>query len=159
MNALNKRRLVIGLVVLVLLAALPVAVFAQSRAVIGEGTLTAQGDGKVVIRGNGSVDFTVQGKLVALDFGLSNATFDITCTGSEKELVVNGNTRKYVCKGEASGNVTGQNIKVKQAGFDIDLTATGVGFARLKGQGTYDASGTTGEWTEFGSKIDFGTPE
>ncbi|MBC8099839.1 MAG: hypothetical protein H7Y11_10380 [Armatimonadetes bacterium] len=148
---MNKRILAIGVVVMALLAVLPAAVFAA------EGTLTAQGDGRAVVRGSGEVSaITGTGKLVVKDFNLTDAVINVTCDGIVTEVTVNGNTRKYVCRGSYTGSISGANVKVKAVGTEIDLTATGTGIARLRGEGTYEFNGETGEWNEVEVTITIG---
>lgn len=151
----TKRNIFIGLLAVFILAAVPFSAMAQETR-LGTGTLTADGDGRAVVRGSGDLSISIEGKLVVKDFGASNATLDITCDGIETERLLNGNVRKYVCRGDASGTVSGENIKIKATGLNISLTATGTGVARLYGDGTYTFNDQPGEWTELGANIDLG---
>lgn len=128
--------------------------------VSGTGRLTAHGDGRAVIKGNGTITVSaVNGTMIVSE----NTVVEINGTGNRTEL---GNGLiKYQGFGRAV--VTGEDITVKISGKGIDLVAEGTGEARLTGKGIYSVCGKkclsgeeeerTGNWTAAGISITMAT--
>lgn len=142
---MNKRSMFAVLMVLALMA-LPVAVFAQEEAErVGVGSITAQGDGRAVVKGVGSVEVSGNGKLVIVDRG-GDAQINVTGYENVVEVRINDVARKFVYTGfTGEATVSGSLIKVKVAGTGIDLFAEGTGEAHLQGQGTWTRTNSQGE--------------
>ncbi|MCZ7393361.1 MAG: hypothetical protein ABOK23_01515 [Candidatus Methanoperedens sp.] len=113
-------------------------------AVMGAGTLTANGSGRAAIEGNVTVALSgINGTLLVS----RNAV--VTTDGGTNQALGNGRVRY---QGFSSATITGTNIMVGISGNSISLTATGKGAAVLNGNGTYrtDNFGVSGEWKKGG---------
>lgn len=139
-------------VIFALLLALSATALADSTQIIGTGTLTANGSGRAVLRGDGSVDVSGSGVFKVLDCG-GDAVITVTGNGL-KVIKQKGNCvlHKYIgFNGTAS--VTGDNVKVKIKGVGIEMTATGTGIVRLNGVGVFQIGEQSGLWSDRGVEI------
>ncbi|MEQ1702112.1 MAG: hypothetical protein ABMA25_18530, partial [Ilumatobacteraceae bacterium] len=117
----------------------------------GTGSLVAHGRGTAQIVGDvDAMGISGRGVLVVIDRG-GDATVTITGKGVAK---VAGNTRTYAGF-DGKAKITGSNVTVRLVGTNVDLAARGDGSFSLKGIGTYDtkpnAAGGEGTWKATGT--------
>ncbi len=109
---------------------------ASAAVVAGSGTLTANGTGVVGVRGAGDETASAtNGIILVKDIG-GGATIDITGATGHAPY---GEFTAYF--GFTSAHVSGSQIAVVVVGQNINLTATGRGWAYLKGNGTFSVNG------------------
>ncbi len=115
----------------------------------GEGTLTATGDGRAVLKGQADlISISGRGVVSVEDLG---GDAEITVTGFGNNKVTIGNREKY--SGEGTLTVTGSNVVVKFSGTKLVLSANGEGTAVLSGHGTWNKGGLTGQLTVQGVEV------
>jgi hypothetical protein len=123
---------------------------AQEEVIVaGTGTLNAQGTGKASLRMEGNLRVTFDGKLKIID---RDGDADIQVNGDGLLIVrTRGDAQVYIYRGfNGEANVQGGDFSAKMIGRDIDLTATGTGIAKLRGDGTCSTSGgASGNWSDF----------
>ena len=141
-----RKRLLVLVTVLVVLAALPLAAFAQTAE--GTGHIVAEGDGLAYLRGEGWVRITGNGTLLIRDRA-GDAEIVVTGNGSR---VQRGQTIYY--RGfDGEAYVRGSAITVGLRGHDIHLEAEGTGVVYLRGEGWYNVNGEEGRWTASGVRL------
>jgi hypothetical protein len=101
----------------------------------GRGVLDAEGDGLVAVRGKVDVTLTAGDGVLLVKDVAGDATWRIDNDGGEASW--NG-FRAYFGFGEA--HIAGSDVAVIVLGRDIDLHAIGMGWAFLKGQGTFEVN-------------------
>jgi tetratricopeptide (TPR) repeat protein len=122
----------------------------------GTGRLTAHGDGKAYLKGNGTITVSIlEGAMIVS----KNATVETSATGNRTEL--GDGEMKY--QGFEKATIRGEQITLRISGKGIDLVAEGTGKVRLTGKGTYtvcgykclkgEAEDKTGNWTAGGVRI------
>lgn len=123
---------------------------AQEEVIVaGTGTLTAQGTGKAVLRMEGCLNVSFDGKLKIVD---RDGDADIQVNGSGPLIVrTRGDAQVYIYRGfNGEATVTGGDFSAKMIGKNINLTATGTGIAKLRGDGSYNTNGgASGNWSDF----------
>lgn len=143
---MRKRMWMIGLLVVIALAALPLTTFAQSGR--GTGSVSAEGDGLAYLRGEGWVRISGSGTLVIRDRA-GDAVIEVTGQGRHAER--GGTLYYHGFNGEVY--VEGSAITVALRGEDITLEAEGTGVVILRGEGTYEFNGEQGQWTPVGVRL------
>jgi hypothetical protein len=101
----------------------------------GRGVLDAQGDGLVAVRGKVDVTLTAADGVLLVRDVAGDASWRIDNEGGEASW--NG-FRAYFGFGEA--HITGSDVAVIVLGREIDLHAAGIGWAYLKGDGTFEVN-------------------
>lgn len=141
-----RKRMVIVLLVVVVLAALPVAAFAQTGR--GTGAVTAEGDGLAYIRGDGWVRISGDGVLAIRDRA-GDAVIEISGQGARADRGQSVIYRGF--NGEAY--IEGSAITVALRGENITLEAEGAGVVFLCGTGWYRFGEEAGAWTAAGVRL------
>lgn len=131
---------------LALVAVLLVAAVASADQGGGTGTLTAKGNGLVVLRGNISVTLSGAGILVIRD-RVGDAQIQVTGRGFKKELK-NGIAAYIGFDGQAQ--ISGSAVDIALRGRNIELEATGTGHFLLRGHGSYHTIKDDDAWTTEG---------
>jgi hypothetical protein len=99
--------------------------------------------GNVSLSGNGELIIAVR----------DNASIQITGDGTCEEYQ-RGNLSITRCRGfNGEASVSGNGFAVRVRGRDIVLDARGRGYARLRGEGWYEANGTSGNWSATGQEV------
>ncbi len=143
-----KARIVVALC-LAFVALLAMSAAAGAEQGSGAGTLTAQGDGLAALRGNGTITLSGSGMLIIHD-PTGHTSIHVEGKGFKREL--RGGWIVYVgFDGEA--HISGGELNVTLRGKNIHLRASGNGRFLLRGQGTYETSKESGEWTERGQVV------
>ncbi len=109
----------------------------------GTGTLTADGDGLALLRGDIVVNISGNGILWIRDNN-GDAIIQVSGNGRKTEFE-NGWVRYAGFHGNAL--VDGSQVIVMLSGYDIHLTASGTGSYVLRGNGTYSTGKTSGAWS------------
>jgi len=148
---MKKRILILVAVALVATFGFALAAEAGGFDIEGTGILTAQGDGLAFLHGGGKIDLSGAGTLWIRDIA-GDATIEVE--GGEYKEFPDG----WIQYGrfEGTAHIEGSKISVLMVGVDIELTASGTGYARLRGHGTYDLNGMTGEWGMRGTVLRLG---
>lgn len=110
---------------------------ANAAAVAGNGTLTATGTGTVAVRGAINYQATAGAKSILLVKDVAGDA-SVTVTG-ETGHAPYGNFTAYF--GFASATITGTDVAAVAIGTDLNIAASGHGWAYLKGTGTYSVDG------------------
>lgn len=157
---MNKRTVLMMVVLVALLGVFSAVSFAQespNAVIIGEGSLTAQGNGFARITGSGDVDVSGRGQLIVFDYK-RDASIDTQGKGVCRTQTINGGVRKITCTGfDGSATISGASFRVTLKGKNINLTAEGKGIVWLKGNGTFTTSdGTSGTWSQKGVNAYYG---
>jgi len=144
----HKQKLLVVLLVAIL--TLGVAGIASADQVSGQGKLEAWGDGLAGIRGEGVVDVSGNGVLYFKDVN-GDATWSIEGDGFRV-----GMQNGWIAWVGFDGtfHAEGTRIAVALHGTDIVLTAEGIGWALLRGEGHYIINGEDGEWTGEVQRLD-----
>jgi len=157
---MNKRSVFLMAILVVILGAFSAVSFAQESpeaVIIGEGSLTAQGNGFVRITGSGDVNISGAGKLIVFDYK-RDATIDTQGKGKCRTQTINGGVRKITCVGfDGTATVSGASFRVTLKAKNIQLAAEGQGVVWLKGNGTFTTGdGTSGTWAQKGVNAYYG---
>ncbi len=148
---MKKRMVVCGLVLALLLAAVPTA---WAEGFQGTGELHAWGDGLAGVRGEGEVTVTGNGVLYFRDHA-GDAEWSASGQGQRHDLP-NGWIVYYGFNGTFEAQ--GSRITVTLSGYDVELWASGTGVAVLRGRGEYEINGEQFQWTAEFEPIQLGAP-
>jgi hypothetical protein len=102
----------------------------------GRGVLDAQGDGLVAVKGRIDLYASADGGVLLVKDIAGDAAVRIGGEGGSTSW--NGFTAYFEFDGRA--HVTGSHVAIIVLGKNIDLHAAGVGWAHLKGQGTFEVN-------------------
>lgn len=149
---MTTKRMISLVIVFALLLALSATALADSTRIIGTGTLTASGNGRAVLRGDGNVNVSGNGVFKVLDCG-GDAVITIIGHGL-KIMKQKGDCvlHKYIGF-DGAASVTGNNFKVTINGTNIEMTAVGTGVVRLNGVGVFQIGDQSGLWSDRGVEI------
>lgn len=146
---MRKKLVVLGLVVALVVMAVPVVASAQSMD--ASGSIHAEGSGTAAAHGNGVVEFSGRGTLYIRDWA-GDAVIEINSGTPQPEAQAQAQDRGVmVFRGfDGTARIEGSRITVALRGRDIVMDAEGQGWVRLYGRGTYETGGgQTGEWFHF----------
>ncbi len=138
---MKSKRFVFSALALSLLAALLLPTIALAASGGGEGTLIAWGSGKGVVQGNGTISIAGNGNLWIRD-DAGDAYIYVSGEG-EKQEHPNGWIHYEGFDGRAT--ITGSDVTVVIAGYQIRMYARGSGRFALRGAGGYRTTGSG--WT------------
>lgn len=134
---------------LLFLLSLALAGLASAETIRGQGWLKATGSGEAVLRMSGQVEINGHGVGAVYIYGAE----DIQAQGNGRRTNLAGGG--VIFRGyEGTITVSGEQMRVKLTGTQIDFTAQGQGVAHLRGRGYYETAHTSGDWNNRGFDIE-----
>ena len=147
----------VGVIVAMLMMAVPS--FAQQIQAVGQGTVTANGNGRAAIMCS-SCEVTLSGDgLLAILDSEGDSEVSISGAGRSAQRETDWGTATVYQGFNGSVTIRGAFVGLALRGDNISLSATGTGRVWLRGQGTYTLNGQNGNWQETGSALTVATLE
>jgi hypothetical protein len=136
---------------IVLSLLLVVTAFAGDELFKGKGTISAQGNGLVKLKGTSDIEISGDGLLWIVDCSIDE-NLEVQVQGDGEKMQTPGFIWAY--RGfNGTATISGGPMKVVLQGKDIDFTATGKGKLYLRGVGTYQRGDQINEWSELGEEL------
>lgn len=145
MKRYRKLLTIIGLIMMLTLAFTGLA---SADVLRGKGWLHAEGSGTARLHMTGHVEIKGHGVGVVYIHGAES----IVASGHGRRLDYG---RTTVFRGyQGTINVTGERMVIRMIGGKIDFFARGKGTAILRGRGTYETRGGSGDWGPDGLTVE-----
>lgn len=123
---------------------------------VGRGVLDARGDGLVAVKGRIDLYASADGGVLLVKDIAGDAA--VRVDGDGRSASWQGFTAYFGFEGQA--RVTGSNVAVIVVGKDIRLHVVGIGWAYLKGEGTFEVNNRGPfRWTPEGTFVGVGSEQ